>query len=95
MSFALLIHELATNAAKYGALLNAAGMIEIFWNEEPDRKARLIWKERGGPPVTQPARVGFGSQLLRTAFPPDLGEVNTAFEPDGVRCTITFPIVRT
>jgi two-component sensor histidine kinase len=93
VSFALLIHELATNAAKYGALLNAAGSIEIFWTAEPSQKACLIWKERGGPPVIQPARVGFGSQLLRTAFPPDVGDVNTAFEPDGVRCTITFPVV--
>jgi two-component sensor histidine kinase len=93
VSFALLVHELATNAAKYGALSSAAGRIEILWTEEPDQRACLTWKERLGPAVIPSARVGFGSKLLRTAFPQGAGDASIAFEPDGVRCTITFPIV--
>lgn len=93
LSFALLIHELATNAAKYGALSNAAGSVEISWTVEPQQNARLIWKERRGPAVIQSSREGFGSTLLRTAFPQGAGDANIVFEPDGVRCTINFRIV--
>ena len=69
LSVMLLIHELATNAAKYGALSNSAGRVEISWAEEPTtRKVLLNWKERSGPPVTQPSRVSFSSRLLKAAF---------------------------
>jgi two-component sensor histidine kinase len=92
VSFALLLHELATNAIKYGALSSAAGRVEITWQKETPERGCLIWKEQSGPAVIQPSRIGFGSKLLRAAFPQGRGDASIAFEPDGVRCTISFPI---
>jgi two-component sensor histidine kinase len=92
VSFALLLHELATNAIKYGALSSAAGRVEITWQKETSERGCLIWKEQSGPAVIQPSRTGFGSKLLRAAFPQGRGDASIAFEPDGVRCTISFPI---
>ena len=92
VSFALLLHELATNATKYGALSSAAGRVEITWQKETSERACLIWKEQAGPAVIQPSRAGFGSKLLRAAFPEGRGDASIAFEPDGVRCTISFPV---
>jgi two-component sensor histidine kinase len=92
VSFALLLHELATNAIKYGALSSAAGRVEVTWQTETSERGCLIWKEQSGPAVIQPSRIGFGSKLLRAAFPEGRGDASIAFEPDGVRCTISFPI---
>lgn len=94
ISFALLIHELATNAAKHGALSSPKGKVEISWLEESDQKGCLIWKERFGPEVVKPSRAGFGSKLLQTAFPQGKGDAAIEFEPDGVRCRINFPILK-
>jgi len=88
----LLLHELATNAIKYGALSTAAGRVEITWQEVSPEKGCLIWKEQSGPAVVPPSRIGFGSKLLRAALPQGQGDASIAFEPDGVRCTISFPI---
>jgi two-component sensor histidine kinase len=93
VSFVLLIHELATNAVKYGALSNGEGRVEISWLEEQAKKGLLNWKERYGPAVTEPARIGFGSKLLRAAFAQEGGDTFITFEPDGVRCAIRFPVV--
>lgn len=91
LSVMLLIHELATNAAKYGALSNSAGRVEISWAEEPTtRKVLLNWKERSGPPVTQPSRVSFSSRLLKAAFAQEGTSANIIYEPDGVRCSAVF-----
>lgn len=91
LSLMLLIHELATNAVKYGALSNSAGRVEISWVEEPAKhKVVLNWKERFGPPVDHPSRVGFGSRLLRAAFAREGADASIRFEPDGVRCTVAF-----
>ena len=54
------------------------------------RKVVLNWKERSGPPVVQPSRVGFGSRLLRAAFSSEGADASIAYEPDGVRCTVAF-----
>jgi two-component sensor histidine kinase len=90
----LLIHELATNAAKYGALSNSAGRVEISWAEEPaNHKVSLNWKERHGPPVGQPSRVGFGSRLLRAAFAQQGADASIAYEADGVRCAVAFSTI--
>jgi two-component sensor histidine kinase len=67
-----LVHELATNAARYGALSNAAGRVAVSWSIEGQGEAarlRFGWQERDGPLVAQPARKGFGSKLLETALP--------------------------
>ncbi|WP_291605582.1 HWE histidine kinase domain-containing protein [Bradyrhizobium sp.] len=92
VSFALLIHELATNAAKYGALSNRSGIVEISWSQESLHRGCLKWQERFGPPVAQPSRAGFGTKLLRSAFPEGKGDTTVLFEPDGVRCTVYFPV---
>ena len=66
-SLAIALHELATNAAKYGALANAEGRVAIRWQDEQNdatRSFRLVWQESGGPPVAQPQRRGFGTKVL-------------------------------
>jgi PAS domain S-box-containing protein len=64
-NFALAVHELATNAAKYGALSNARGTVQIAWNvDQPTDLLTFRWQESGGPPVAEPARKGFGSAVL-------------------------------
>jgi two-component sensor histidine kinase len=88
LALALALHELGTNAAKYGALSAEGGVIDIAWHEA-DGILRLNWKESGGPAVAAPSRRGFGSRLIEQGLGGDLGgEARIAFEPDGLRCTI-------
>lgn len=91
-SCALLLHELGTNATKYGSLSVPDGMVEIKWTTEANR-VHLEWREFNGPPVTAPVRTGFGSRLLKTAFPAEYGSASVAFMPDGVRCAINFALL--
>jgi PAS domain S-box-containing protein len=98
MSLAMLFHELATNAAKHGALSNgAAGKIDVAWQAEPTPQGdrmRLRWQESGGPPVTL-GRKGFGSRLIERGLAQDLdGEVRLDYEPAGVVCQIIMPVRR-
>jgi len=87
----LALHELTTNAAKYGALSVLDGKLCVSW-EEADGKIRLIWKETGGPEVVPPKRNGFGRMLLERLVGPALnGDVHIDFDPSGVRCVIEFP----
>ena len=86
---ALLFHELATNATKYGALSSPDGVVIIKWDTQKSR-VRLEWQERNGPPVVAPTRAGFGSRLLKTAFPPQYGEAAILFNANGVCCTVSF-----
>lgn len=96
LSLALMMHELATNAAKYGALSVPDGRVAIDWNidhtaDEP--LVRMCWSERGGPPVEPPARKGFGSRLIERGLAGAVGgEVILAYEPDGVICRVTAPL---
>jgi PAS domain S-box-containing protein len=88
LALALALHELGTNAAKYGALSVEAGEVTIAWRTG-DGRLLLDWKERGGPPVAEPAQRGFGSRLIERGLEADLGgAARLAFEPDGLRCTI-------
>jgi two-component sensor histidine kinase len=67
----LALHELATNATKYGALSNSSRKVEIFWTiarNEKDNRLKFKWKERGGPPTVAPTRRGFGTSLLKATF---------------------------
>ena len=98
LSLAMLFHELATNAAKHGALSNgAAGKIDVAWQAEPTPQGdrmRLRWQESGGPPVTL-GRKGFGSRLIEGGLAQDLdGEVRLDYEPAGVVCQIIMPVRR-
>lgn len=95
MMLSLLLHELATNAAKYGALSNASGQVSVDWKpvDRDPKTLRLTWTEIGGPPVQPPRQRGFGSRLIEEAFPQQLqGKVSLAYNPEGVSCTLEFPI---
>jgi two-component system, chemotaxis family, CheB/CheR fusion protein len=85
------LHELATNAVKYGALSNASGQVQVTWNvardDQPNR-AKLIWQELGGPQVALPKRKGFGSLLIERALKSEFGGVSLGFDPEGVTCTM-------
>jgi two-component sensor histidine kinase len=82
------LHELATNAAKYGALSNAAGRVSLEWRREPADGMTLTWRESGGPPVKEPTRKGFGSRLIANGFKADGGATDIAFNEAGLTCTI-------
>ena len=95
LSVSLIFHELATNAAKYGALSVPDGRVRLSWQiEDADqgRHIRLSWEERGGPPVAPPKETGFGTQLIRRAFDYELdGTADLSFQPEGFRLEATFP----
>ncbi len=88
----MILHEIATNAAKYGALSNDGGTVTLDWEiiDEQGRKLRLIWTEAGGPPVTAPVHRGFGSRLIERSARDQLGgEATVDFLPRGVIATVT------
>ena len=95
LDLAMALHELATNATKYGALSNASGTVELTWevdgNSTPPR-LKLRWQERGGPAVEPPGRRGFGTRLIERSLAQDLGgEARIEFAPAGAICTIDIP----
>ncbi|MCY1363103.1 Blue-light-activated histidine kinase [compost metagenome] len=96
LAVAMALHELSTNAAKYGALTSESGRILIAWQiqgDGADRQLVLRWQESGGPPVVQPTRKGFGSLLIERALASELrGEVRVGYETSGLECTIIAPI---
>lgn len=96
MSLSLMLHELATNAAKYGALSISTGQVSITWDLLPDGadpKVRLRWAESGGPLVAVPTRYGFGSRLIGRGLSGNFGgEVTLDYHPTGVVCTVTAPM---
>ncbi|WP_424631617.1 CheR family methyltransferase [Bradyrhizobium sp. SYSU BS000235] len=95
-TFALAVHELATNALKYGALSDPSGRIEVNWNlEESAVPPRLVfvWHEKLGPPVSPPTRRGFGTELLeRTLAFEFKGQTTMIFDISGLHCTISVPL---
>jgi two-component sensor histidine kinase len=88
MTMALLVHELATNSAKYGALSVATGKVAICW-ALCDTRLNLEWRESGGPIITAPTRCGFGMRLLSRALDQFGGTVETTFEPTGLICKLS------
>jgi two-component sensor histidine kinase len=80
----MILHELATNAHKYGALSVAGGAVSVSWRAEPDR-LQLEWRERGGPPPIPPTRVGFGSRLIERLVEQLKGELRYDWRPQGLR----------
>ena len=88
LALAMALHELGTNAAKYGALSVDGGRVSIGWTVA-DERLRLEWRESGGPPVKPPDRRGFGSRLIERGLEADLGGAAALrFEPEGLRCEI-------
>lgn len=86
------VHELATNAVKYGALSGGSGRLVVRWRTEGDpghRRLHIAWREQGGPPVAPPKRRGFGSRLVERGLAMELGgDARISFEPGGVACDI-------
>ncbi|MET0528208.1 MAG: sensor histidine kinase [Microvirga sp.] len=97
LALAMALHELATNAVKYGALSNKTGTIQVSWkvqNGAAPPRLTLRWTEAGGPPVVAPRRRGFGSRLIERTLANDLdGRAHIAFAPTGVVCTVDAPVV--
>ena len=87
---ALVFHELATNAAKYGALSTTDGRLDISWTQVGDNVV-VEWVESGGPPVSKPSRRGFGSSLIERSLDGFGGSAKIDFTPSGVVCRIRFP----
>jgi two-component sensor histidine kinase len=90
-TMALIVHELATNAAKYGALSTAEGKLTIRWALEV-RTLKLEWRESGGPLIVSPTRRGFGLRLLSHGLDQFAGAVETTFEKTGLICTMEATI---
>jgi two-component sensor histidine kinase len=91
----MVLHELATNAIKYGALSNDSGRVEIAWRtrREKDRlHLDFRWKETGGPPVRAPERRGFGSSLIERALQGESSTTTLDFDPDGLRFTLEMAL---
>jgi two-component sensor histidine kinase len=94
---AMVLHELATNAAKYGALSNGRGQVLVRWHSEPNGRStgRLVldWREIGGPPVVTPNPRGYGTSVIRDLIPYELGgAVNYELTREGARCTLELPV---
>ncbi|GJD78546.1 PAS domain S-box protein [Methylobacterium gregans] len=96
LSLALALHELATNAAKYGALSNDAGSIDLRWHVVRAGAPRfcLVWSEQAGPPILRPpSRRGFGSRLIERSFAAEVGgEVRLTYAPTGLICRLEAPL---
>ena len=93
----MVLHELTTNAAKYGALSTNDGLVSVRWhrvlNGDADARLRIEWEESGGPAVQTPDRSGYGMEVIRDLLPYELeGAVDLAFASEGVRCRIDIPV---
>jgi two-component sensor histidine kinase len=95
----MIVHEIATNAAKYGALSNESGTVRLDWeiaDDAPKPRLRMIWTESGGPVVTAPVQRGFGSRLIERSARDQLGgEATVDFLPRGVVYTISCALDET
>jgi two-component sensor histidine kinase len=98
LTLSMVLHELATNAAKYGALSVPEGRLAICWSvdmEDGARHLKLVWQETGGPEVAAPTRKGFGSKLIERSIAQDLGGVaESSFDPAGLRYTCDVVLSR-
>lgn len=90
LALSLILHELATNAAKYGALSTDAGRVSVSWSIEDSVSPKLLldWKEAGGPLVTAPTRKGFGSRLIQSMLSGESGSVRSDYHLEGLHCHI-------
>ena len=95
LGLSLILHELGTNAAKYGALSRSKGRLHVSWQieEASGRRVRLRWQERHGPAVVPPAAKGFGTRLIQRACEYELeGAVELDYAPSGLSCELVFPV---
>lgn len=93
LSLGLAVHELTTNAAKYGALSQPGGKVTAQWEYEGEELVVVRWQERGGPPVSPERKKGFGTELIQKIVAHELRQpVDLRFEAEGVSCTLRVPI---
>jgi PAS domain S-box-containing protein len=94
LAYSMALHELATNAAKYGALSLPGGRVFVCWNLEQNgaRVLELTWREAGGPAVEKPSRTGFGSKLIQGLAGQLEAEIALEYPPEGVACHIRAPL---
>lgn len=94
LSLAMALHELSTNALKYGALSVDTGRVDLKWGlDEDGARIAIVWRERDGPPVTPPAQRGYGSTMIERALAHEIGgAARLKFEPGGVVCEIEAPL---
>jgi PAS domain S-box-containing protein len=91
---ATVLHELTTNAAKYGAFSNRTGRVSVQWRwlQNGSRQLAIEWQEAGGPPVLAPGRSGYGASIIRELIPFELGgKVELVFASEGIRCRLEIP----
>lgn len=95
LSLGMVIHELATNASKYGAFSRPEGRVAVRWSrvdEGEGEEFRLVWQESGGPPAKPPSREGFGTQLMRSMVKGSFyGSIESHWEPSGLRLVVALP----
>lgn len=93
---AMVLHELATNAVKYGALSVPAGRVSVSWRTNPKARRLVVrWREEAGPPVVAPGQKGLGSRVLERALGGAIGgRTELAWRPDGLQCLIHLPVER-
>jgi PAS domain S-box-containing protein len=96
VSIAMAVHELCTNAVKYGAFSNDGGRVRVEWGVQTSgdgNRLRLVWQEEGGPPVAPPAHRGFGTRMIERALAAELGgTARIDFLPEGISCTVEAPL---
>jgi two-component sensor histidine kinase len=90
-TIAVTLHELATNAAKYGALSVPTGTVLVEWSRAMDGKVVLRWTEAGGPPATPPTRRGFGTRVMEGMMRQMKGDMRFDWRAEGLTCEIAIP----
>jgi PAS domain S-box-containing protein len=92
-AMAMILHELTTNAVKYGALSTADGYVEVKWSEVTDGRTTLRWTEANGPAINPPSRQGFGTRMMERMVTAQLrGEIRFEWRPQGLSCEITMAV---
>ncbi len=91
-SIAVTLHELATNAAKYGALSLASGRVDLDWSHDADGKLYFRWTESGGPAVQEPTRKGFGARIIEQMIAQLKGQTRFRWRASGLVCEITLQV---
>lgn len=92
LALSMALHELATNAVKYGALSSSEGHVELVWSPSGNRAMELLWRERGGPAVTAPTSSGFGARLLAGLASELEAPAEITYDPAGVTCRLQVPV---
>jgi two-component sensor histidine kinase len=92
-SIAVVLHELATNAAKYGALSGTEGRVELTWSQGPDGRLVLRWTEQDGSQIAAPKRQGFGTRVINQMVRHQLkGQLRLDWSAEGLACEVSFPM---